>query len=70
MTTDKLFYLASFEKDSTFNRYQNKETKILAKLGSSPSTLLFLSKDNKTFLYETEEAYLIDKPGKIRRHVS
>jgi tricorn protease len=45
----KLFYLSAFEKgyDLWVTETKTKETKILAKLGGSPSTL-YLSKDNKT----------------------
>lgn len=51
----KLFYLASFEKgfDLWVTDTKTKETKILAKLGSSPSTL-FLSKDNKTLFVRND----------------
>jgi tricorn protease len=45
----KLFYLSAFEKgyDIWVTETRTKETKILAKLGASPSNL-YLSKDNKT----------------------
>jgi tricorn protease len=45
----KLFYLSAFEKgyDLWVTETKTKDTKILAKLGSAPSTL-YLSKDNKT----------------------
>ena len=51
----KLFYLASFEKgfDLWVTDTKTKETKILAKLGSSPSTF-FLSNDNKTLFVRNE----------------
>lgn len=51
----KLFYLAAFEKgfDLWVTETRTKETKILAKLGASPSAL-FLSKDNKTLFVKND----------------
>jgi hypothetical protein len=62
----KLFYLASLKRIRPLgNRYKTKETKILAKLGSSPSTL-FLSKDNKTLFVRNEGGLSKLKPKVVK----
>jgi tricorn protease len=69
MTKDasKIYYLASFEKgyDLWVTEPRTRETKILAKLGGSPSGLA-LSKDGKTLLVTNNGALTkVDETGKI-----
>jgi Tol biopolymer transport system component/C-terminal processing protease CtpA/Prc len=63
----KIFYLASFEKgfDLWVTEPRTRETKILAKLGGSPSGIE-MSKDGKT-LYVTNNGALVkvDETGKV-----
>ena len=63
----KLYYLASFEKgyDLWVTDLRTKDTKILAKVGSSPSSLQ-MSKDGKTLLMVNNGSLVkIDESGKV-----